>query len=113
MVRTKFQSKRGLKYRELLALVINSIKQEGYTSLWRGIGPTILRDVPFSAFYWVCYETLKSVNPNPNILTNFAAGAVAGITAAFLTTPFDVVKTFRQIELGEKKSTIEYKGNAP
>lgn len=110
MVRTKFQSKRGLKYHQLVLLVLASIKQEGPTTLWRGIGPTILRDVPFSAFYWVCYETLKSMNTNPNIVTNFSAGAVAGMSAAFLTTPFDVVKTFRQIELGEKKQKIDYGG---
>ena len=48
MVRTKLQSKKNLKYGELLTLVINAIKEEGVFSLWRGIGPTILRDVPFS-----------------------------------------------------------------
>ena len=48
MVRTKFQSKKGLRYPQLVLLVIASMRQEGLTSLWRGIGPTLLRDVPFS-----------------------------------------------------------------
>lgn len=113
MVRTKLQSKKGLKYRQLLRLVIVSIKEEGAFSLWRGIGPTILRDVPFSAFYWVSYESIKSINSDPNIFTNFSAGALSGMVAAFLTTPFDVVKTFRQIELGETKTKITYKSRLP
>jgi len=113
MVRTKLQSKKGLQYRKLLYIVINSIKEEGIFSLWRGIGPTILRDVPFSAFYWVSYETLKAVHPDPDIATNFCAGALSGMFAAFLTTPFDVVKTFRQIELGEKKQKMYYDSRLP
>ena len=35
----------------------------------------------------------------------FACGALAGGIAATLTTPADVAKTFRQIELGRNKST--------
>lgn len=33
----------------------------------------------------------------------FACGALAGAIAATLTTPADVAKTFRQIELGQRK----------
>ena len=52
MVRTKLQSKKNLKYRELLWLVNLSIRQEGILSMWKGIGPTLLRDVPFSGMYF-------------------------------------------------------------
>jgi solute carrier family 25 protein 39/40 len=104
MSRTKFQSKKNLKYSQLLRLVSDSIKQEGVLSMWRGIGPTILRDVPFSALYWVMYEWLKSMKHNPNVVDNFMCRAMSGSVAAFLVTPFDVVKTHRQIELGESKA---------
>ncbi|VDN24789.1 unnamed protein product [Gongylonema pulchrum] len=36
-----------------------------------------------------------------NFLISFACGALSGSLAAFLTTPFDVVKTHRQVTLGE------------
>lgn len=36
-----------------------------------------------------------------NFLISFVCGAMAGSLAAFVTTPFDVVKTHRQITLGE------------
>jgi len=113
MTRTKFQSKKNLKYDKLFSLIINSVKEEGIVSMWRGIGPTLLRDVPFSGIYWVAYETLKSFNENPSIVSNFSAGALAGMLAAFFTTPFDVVKTFRQMELGEIKQRIIYSRQLP
>ena len=36
-----------------------AIKTEGIFSLWRGLGATLMRDVPFSAIYWTGYEALK------------------------------------------------------
>jgi len=101
MVRTKLQSKRNFRYSQLFNVVGNAIKQEGFLSLWRGMGPTLLRDVPFSAFYWVSYEYLKAQRVNPTFAETFAAGASAGLVAALCTTPFDVIKTHRQMELGE------------
>jgi len=29
-------------------MVVFTIKQDGFASLWRGVGPSLLRDVPFS-----------------------------------------------------------------
>lgn len=34
-------------------------RQEGIRLLWRGLGPTLWRDVPFSAVYWLGYEVIK------------------------------------------------------
>ncbi|XP_048407956.1 probable mitochondrial glutathione transporter SLC25A40 isoform X4 [Stegostoma tigrinum] len=47
LIRTKSQS-RKLTYRELGSVVRIAIAQDGWLSLWRGWGPTVLRDVPFS-----------------------------------------------------------------
>ncbi len=68
--------------------------------LWRGLGPTLARDIPFSMIYWYGYEHIKlrlvarSVDP---LTVSFTAGLLAGSVAAALTTPFDVVKTRVQI----------------
>ncbi|XP_068192740.1 mitochondrial glutathione transporter SLC25A39 isoform X2 [Antennarius striatus] len=106
LIRTKMQSRR-LPYSELWGCIRSAVNQDGLLSLWRGWGPTILRDVPFSAFYWFSYETIKSRLcekyrlSQANFTISFTAGAVSGATAAILTLPFDVVKTRRQIQLGE------------
>uniref|UniRef100_UPI00398E6D29 mitochondrial glutathione transporter SLC25A40 n=1 Tax=Pristiophorus japonicus TaxID=55135 RepID=UPI00398E6D29 len=106
LIRTKSQSRR-LTYRELGTVVRTAVAQDGWLSLWRGWGPTVLRDVPFSAIYWFNYELMKkqlckrfSVS-EPTLKISFSSGASSGAIAAVLTLPFDVVKTRRQIELGE------------
>jgi solute carrier family 25 protein 39/40 len=67
--------------------------------LWRGLGTTLWRDVPFSGWYWACYETLKRAfgkrgYEGANIA--FISGAISGTSAALITSPFDVLKTRRQ-----------------
>lgn len=47
LIRTKMQS-RQLSYHELRVCIQSSVAQDGWLSLWRGWGPTVLRDVPFS-----------------------------------------------------------------
>jgi len=78
------------------------VKSKGIGALYRGLGPTLYRDVPFSAIYWLSLETLRQkwgertiVTPSPLEQAGqaFFNGAVSGMIAAAVTTPFDVVKT--------------------
>lgn len=103
MVRTKMQSKR-LSYWEVAAAIKHLMKLEGPLSLWRGLGPTLMRDVPFSSIYWASYEFMKQRldQRQPTLKFSLIAGATAGSIAAISTLPFDVAKTHRQIELGER-----------
>ncbi|XP_056143590.1 probable mitochondrial glutathione transporter SLC25A39 [Lampris incognitus] len=109
LVRTKMQS-RQLSYSELQVCIRSAVAQSGWLSLWRGWGPTVLRDVPFSALYWFNYELVKAQLcrqhriSQPNFSISFTAGAISGAVAAILTLPFDVVKTRRQIQLGEMET---------
>ncbi|EIW73429.1 hypothetical protein M231_01941 [Tremella mesenterica] len=79
------------------------VKDKGPTILWRGLGPTLWRDVPFSGAYWAGFELLKSNLSSPSfpmldpITTTFLSGAISGTFAALLTQPFDVLKTRRQV----------------
>ena len=78
--------------------------------------PTLLRDVPFSAIYWLGYEQAKSkvslpgswlgVGSARTAATSFVCGAGAGMVAAVLIAPLDVIKTVRQhhIENGQASS---------
>ncbi len=102
MIRTKMQSRR-FSYSEIGQAVKKMVKNEGFFSLWKGLNATLLRDVPFSCLYWANYENFKRIfeQPNPTFGFSFFAGACSGTVAAVVTLPFDVVKTHRQIELGE------------
>ncbi|XP_066984137.1 mitochondrial glutathione transporter SLC25A40-like isoform X1 [Macrobrachium rosenbergii] len=103
LVRTKMQAK-SITYKELSKVMQTQVSNEGVISLWRGWVPTILRDVPFSILYWYSYEKLKMVfrQEQPTFSFTLAAGALSGGIAGTLTLPLDVIKTHRQIEIGEK-----------
>lgn len=86
-----------------LTSVLTSIREatraQGFLSLWRGLGPTLWRDVPFSGIYWALYEQIKrDLERRGNGLASaaFVSGAVSGTTAALITSPFDTIKTRRQ-----------------
>lgn len=107
LIRTKMQSKR-LSYFEMHEALRSLLKYHGWIGLWKGLGPTLLRDVPFSGIYWVTYEKYKLLNNNNTSFGySLIGGSIAGSLAAFFTNPFDVVKTYRQIEMTEKEIISE------
>ncbi|KAF9921982.1 hypothetical protein FBU30_007939 [Linnemannia zychae] len=107
-VHTDTKGNAGL-FRGVSQGIVAMVRSEGVLSLWRGLAPTLWRDVPFSAIYWVGYENTKKrivawdrekAHPVLNEFeVAFASGALSGMIAATLTTPFDVAKTRRQVDL--------------
>lgn len=106
LIRTKMQSEK-LSYAEITQALKVVVRYSGISGLWMGLSSTLLRDVPFSALYWLNYESIKklysSYSSQHTFASNFVAGAIAGSVAAVFTIPFDVVKTHRQLEMGEKE----------
>ena len=83
LIRTKLQSQKQ-SYRELGACIRSAVENAGWLSLWRGLGPTLLRDVPFSAMYWYNYELGKAWlceqnnTTEPTFAITFLSGAASG-----------------------------------
>ncbi|KAI0840131.1 mitochondrial carrier [Hypoxylon sp. FL0890] len=90
------------------------VKNLGLAGLYKGASACLLRDVPFSAIYFPTYNHLKrdlfgeSPTKKMGILQLLAAGAIAGMPAAYLTTPCDVIKTRLQVEA--RKGDTNYTG---
>jgi len=97
LIRTKMQSQKMAIHQVRDALRI-TIKMQGVLGLWRGYSATLLRDVPFSAIYWPCYEFLRP--QQYNFFETFLAGASAGSVASAATLPMDVIKTRIQVGKG-------------
>ncbi|KAI9849586.1 MAG: mitochondrial aspartate-glutamate transporter agc1 [Thelocarpon superellum] len=89
------------------------VKNLGLIGLYKGASACLLRDVPFSAIYFPAYNHLKrdyfgeGPSKKLGILQLLTAGAIAGMPAAYLTTPCDVIKTRLQVEArkGETRYT--------
>uniref|UniRef100_A0A8C7L5M2 Solute carrier family 25 member 12 n=1 Tax=Oncorhynchus kisutch TaxID=8019 RepID=A0A8C7L5M2_ONCKI len=77
------------------------VRDLGLFGLYKGAKACFLRDIPFSAIYFPVYAHTKAefadeqgrIGP----LQLLTAGAIAGIPAASLVTPADVVKTRLQV----------------
>jgi len=99
MIRTNLQATSGTINKEetISKTIKNTIRTNGVVSLWRVFIPTIFRDAPFSAIYWVGLENLRSyMGGSDSFKNNFISGWVSGSFAAIITNPIDVVKTRRQ-----------------
>ncbi|KAM4630474.1 mitochondrial glutamate carrier 1 [Polymixia lowei] len=74
------------------------LRTKGIGGLYRGIGATLLRDVPFSIIYFPLFANLNSLGerggdgPAP-AYCSFLSGCFAGSAAAVAVNPVDVVKT--------------------
>jgi solute carrier family 25, member 39/40 len=85
--------------RSVLTSVRTLVQEQGVGYLWRGLGPTLWRDVPFSGIYWATYESCKRAfakQGREGSSVAFISGALSGSLAALITSPFDVLKTRRQ-----------------
>nr|GAT54925.1 predicted protein [Mycena chlorophos] len=111
---TPAQSQNPNTLRSVLSTIRGLVQQNGVPFLWRGLGATLWRDVPFSGIYWAGYETSKAAfgrRGQSGAAVAFVCGAGSGISAALFTNPFDVLKTRRQAVImgaatGTQKSSI-------
>ncbi|KAJ1742993.1 Carrier protein, mitochondrial [Coemansia sp. RSA 1290] len=109
LVRTRMQASATHDFHTVISGIRSEIANDGLRILWRGLVPTLWRDVPFSALYWFGFERWREAVYQPvfgswglegagRIMVAFCSGASSGVIAATLTTPFDVAKTRRQVQ---------------
>ncbi|XP_053562506.1 mitochondrial glutamate carrier 1 [Bombina bombina] len=101
--------------RKMSAMQIASelLRTEGVRGLYKGLGATLLRDVPFSVIYFPLFSNLNKlgqVSPEERapFIHSFMAGCIAGSTAAVAVNPCDVIKTrLQSLHKGANEETYQ------
>jgi len=91
------------------------LRTKGVSGLYRGLGATLMRDIPFSVVYFPLFAHLQQLgrhsteDPAVPFYWSFLSGLAAGCTAAVVVSPCDVVKTrLQSLKKGANEET--YKG---
>uniref|UniRef100_A0A8C0IZV4 Mitochondrial glutamate carrier 2 n=1 Tax=Chelonoidis abingdonii TaxID=106734 RepID=A0A8C0IZV4_CHEAB len=74
------------------------LKTQGLVGLYKGLGVTLLRDVPFSIIYFPLFANINKLGQRHSeekapFFHSFVSGCMAGSVAAVAVTPLDVLKT--------------------
>ena len=90
LMRTRMQAEPALLRQGMVGGAVALVRREGYSALWKGLGPTLWRDVPFSCLYWYTYESLKrrlrshgyggaagELDPSASFICGATSGALA------------------------------------
>ncbi|XP_054887462.1 electrogenic aspartate/glutamate antiporter SLC25A12, mitochondrial-like [Poeciliopsis prolifica] len=90
---------------------LNVVRDLGFLGLYKGAKACFLRDIPFSAIYFPVYahtkEMLADEDGRLGPLQLLTAGAIAGVPAASLVTPADVIKTRLQVAARAGQTTYD------
>ncbi|KAK8641607.1 hypothetical protein V6N13_011001 [Hibiscus sabdariffa] len=106
MVKQRLQLGNGAAYRGVLDCVKKVLKEEGFGAFYASYRTTVLMNAPFTAVHFATYEATKrgliEISPesasDERVIVHATAGALAGASAAVVTTPLDVVKTQLQCQ---------------
>lgn len=102
-------------YRSVIDALARISKSEGIAALWAGCLPTVVRAMALNlgqlAFFSESKQQLKAHTSLSPRSQTFAASAIAGFFASFLSLPFDFVKTRLQKQQRDPKTgQVPYKG---
>ena len=88
---------RPAQFSSTLDAFVKLAQQEGVSSWWRGLGPTLVMAVPMTVIYYTTYDQLKSVfgfRPDQSsIIAPLLAGSISRTLAVTLVSPLELIRT--------------------
>ena len=87
-------------------------RNEGITTLWRGLSPTLLMAVPANVIYFAGYDWMRTSPRSPmagRLGDNYAplvAGSIARILAAVAVSPIEMLRTRMQASQSAGKGVL-------
>lgn len=82
-------------------------KNEGLSSLWRGLSPTLFMAVPSTVIYFVGYEQLRSYVNNDAAWAPLLCGGLARTASATAISPIEMLRTRLQSATHQGKNASE------
>ena len=85
-------------YQSLFGGLSHVIKTDGILGLYRGLLPTLIRDAPYAALYFMTYDRTRAwfhshIQSDASYLQPLVCGAFSGGFATLCTHPPDVIRT--------------------
>lgn len=99
VLKVRMQAQSGDAHKlSLIKSFTDIAKKEGFSGLWRGVGPTANRAAVVAGVELPVYDVCKKhlINHTPlgdNVYNHFISSSIAGLAGAIASNPIDVVKT--------------------
>jgi len=95
--RLSLQSKASAnRYKGIADVLVRTVREEGFPSLYKGLGPTILSGAPYVGLQMTFYELWKrqltAEDGSMCVFRKLVAGSMAGLTAQMITYPGDTIR---------------------
>jgi len=100
-------------YKGILDALRRMVAEEGVATLWRGTFPLIARGIAMNVGQMASYDMAKEIITDSwggGMTTNLASAGVSGFFAAFLSLPFDMIKSRLMNMKPEAGGVMPYKG---
>ncbi|XP_073525826.1 uncharacterized protein [Phyllobates terribilis] len=97
------------RFRGMIDCVVRTVREEGFLSLWRGNGSSVLRYYPSVALNFSLKDLYRNImresgDDSPPAISsaaiNFIAGGAAGCTTLILVYPLDIAHTRLAVDVG-------------
>ena len=87
-------------------------RNEGITTLWRGLSPTLVMAIPANVIYFAGYDWLRTNPKSPmkgrvgDAYAPLAAGSIARVVAAISVSPIEMLRTRMQATLNQESGVL-------
>lgn len=92
VIKVRMEAPESKAYKNVLDAIRCIKKAEGYKGFYKGLLMTYMRDVPYAAMVYGTFCQYQKLLEPFTTYYNAAAGSLAGVTATFLTQPFDLLR---------------------
>jgi solute carrier family 25 (mitochondrial citrate transporter), member 1 len=123
VVKTRLQKQEGtdktkLRYKGPIHAAVTVAREEGYSALWKGCVPTMLRQGSNQAFNFMAFaflqrhvfQRVEGDGQNQALWKPFATGLIASTIGPLLNCPLDVIKTRLMAQDTKPGEKAKYQG---